>query len=136
MQAWSPSPFFSPRRGWLLRAKRNLYYYFKMQETTFSQTRINKRILSKDNKPKVTERSVSTLTFTKEIYFLVILQAILQAISSDSSLVPHMVALFYDENVALKYPFNIFKLTSILKCTWPRVSILSLSNTLKYISIY
>lgn len=70
MQAWSPSPFFSPRRGWLLRAKRNLYYYFKMQETTFSQTRINKRILSKDNKPKVMEHSMSTLIFTKEIYFL------------------------------------------------------------------
>lgn len=71
MQAWSPSPFFSPRRGWLLRAKRNLYYYFKMQETTFSQTRIYKRTLSKENKAKViTEHSMSTLIFTKEIYFL------------------------------------------------------------------
>lgn len=69
MQAWSPSPFFSPRRGWLLRAKRNLYYYFKKQETTFSQIRINKRILCKDNKTKVMEHSISTLIFTKEIYF-------------------------------------------------------------------
>lgn len=70
MQAWSPSPFFSPRRGWLLRAKRNLYYYFKMQETTFSQVSINKRILCKDNKTKVMEHSISTLMFTKEICFL------------------------------------------------------------------
>jgi len=41
-----------------------------MQETTFSQTRINKRILIKDNKPKVTEHSISTLTVTEEIHFL------------------------------------------------------------------
>lgn len=33
-----------------------------MQETTFSQTRINKRIFSKENKPKVTKYSMNKRT--------------------------------------------------------------------------
>lgn len=92
MQAWSPSPFFSPRRGWLLRAKRNLYYYFKMQETTFSQTRIS-RILNKNNIPEVTkEHNTSTLIYTKEIYIIPI-KIVFQAISSDLSLCPYIIDL-------------------------------------------